>query len=113
MGDSREALRARLNGETAKTEWRELERFFARGRVIRISQELDLIEVACRISEDDKAVVSEWMEKSLVAHPSTDEVRDWVEREPLFWTVVTAPWVLVQEVKAEGESSPPQDEEKE
>ncbi|MFC1749118.1 DUF2288 domain-containing protein [Pseudomonadota bacterium] len=101
MADSREELRARLNAETAKLEWQELEKHFARGVVIRVSQELDLIEVASRVIDDDKAVVSDWMEKSLVAHPSIEEAQDWVERKPLFWSVVAAPWVLVQEVKAE------------
>lgn len=101
MADSREELRARLNRETAKIEWHELEKYFARGVVIRVSQDLDLIEVASRVIDDDKPVVSEWMEKGLVAHPNMEDAQYWVERQPLFWAVVTAPWVLIQEVKAQ------------
>ncbi len=101
MSESREELRARLNGETAKLEWHELEKHFAKGSVIKISPELDLIEVAMRIIEDDKPVVADWMDKGQVAHPTMDDAQDWVDRSPLFWAVVTAPWVLIQEVKEE------------
>ncbi len=97
MADSREEMRIRLNAETAKLEWPELEKHFARGVVIKVSQELDLIEVALRVIEDDKAVVADWMERGLVVHPSMDNAQDWVNRQPLFWTVVAAPWVLIQE----------------
>jgi hypothetical protein len=101
MADSREELRIRLNGETAKVSWPELEKHFARGAVIKVSQDLDLIEVASRIIEDDKAVVADWMEKGLVRHPRMEDAQDWVNRQPVFWAVVTAPWVLIQEVRQE------------
>ncbi len=91
-------LRARLNAETAKLVWPELERHFARGAVIRIDQSLDLIDVAVSISEDDKKKVEAWMKAGLVDHPSMVEAKDWVERQPDFWSVVVAPWVLIQEV---------------
>ena len=97
MADSHEELRARLNAETAKLEWPELEKHFARGVVIKVSQALDLIEVALRVIEDDKTAVADWMEKGQVAHPSMDDAQDWLDRQPLFWAVVAAPWVLIQE----------------
>lgn len=100
MDESREELRARLNAETGKLIWPELERHFARGVVIKVADDLDLIEVAMRVIEDDKAVVAEWMEQGKVGHPSTEDAKEWVERQPTFWAVVAAPWVLVQEVAA-------------
>lgn len=98
MDQSREELRARLNAETGKLLWPELERHFAHGVVIRVGSGLDLIEVAARVVEDDKAVVAEWMEQGRIGHPSMENARDWVERQPAFWAVVAAPWVLIQEV---------------
>ena len=91
-------LRTRLNAETAKLVWPELERHFARGAVIRVHQSLDLIDVAVSVSEDDKEKVEAWMKAGLVDHPSMAEAKGWVERQPDFWSVVVAPWVLIQEV---------------
>lgn len=91
-------LRASLNAETAKLVWPELERHFARGAVIRVDQSLDLIDVAVSVSEDDKEKVEAWMNAGVVGHPSMDDAKDWVERQPDFWAVVVAPWVLIQEV---------------
>ncbi len=94
-------LRSRLNAETAKLVWPELERHFARGAVIRVGQSLDLVEVAVCVSEDDKEKVEAWMKAGLVGHPSMAEAKDWVERQPDFWSVVVAPWVLMQEVSGD------------
>lgn len=98
MDDVEPDLRTRLNAETAKLVWPELERHFARGAVIRVDQSLDLIDVAVSVSEDDKEKVEAWMNAGLVDHPSMDEAKGWVERQPDFWSVVVAPWVLIQEV---------------
>ncbi len=94
-------LRTQLNAETAKLVWPELERHFARGSVIRVDPSLDLIDVAVSVSEDDKEKVELWMNTDLVGHPSLEDAKDWVERQPDFWTVVVAPWVLIQEVSGE------------
>ena len=101
MDDVEPDLRTQLNSETAKLVWPELERHFARGAVIRIDPSLDLIDVAVCVSEDDKEKVEAWMKSGLVDHPSMAEVKDWVERQPDFWSVVVAPWVLIQEVSVE------------
>jgi len=98
MEDTDLDLRTKLNAETARLVWPELERHFARGVVIRVDPSLDLIDVAVSVSEDDKEKVEAWMNAGVVAHPSMADARDWVERQPDFWAVVVAPWVLIQEV---------------
>ena len=35
-----------LHAETAEINWKDLERFFAKGNLLRVSQELDLVDVA-------------------------------------------------------------------
>jgi hypothetical protein len=100
MSEPFEILRAQLNGETGKLAWKELERHFARGVVIKVQRGLDLVEVAARIVQDDRASVERWMNEGGIARASTEDAADWSERQPVFWAVVTAPWVLVQEVGA-------------
>lgn len=97
MTDSLEILRAQLNGETGKLAWKELERHFARGVVIKVQRGLDLVDVAARIAHDDTASVQRWMNAGQIARASIEDAADWNERQPVFWAVVTAPWVLVQE----------------
>jgi len=94
----RNELRARLNSETGRLTWPELERHFARGAVIRVTTDLDLIDVAAAVADDDKAAVEAWMDAGQIAHPEIDEVKGWVERQPEFWAVVIKPWVMVQEI---------------
>jgi hypothetical protein len=89
-------LYAKLNRETAQIPWHELLRHFASGTVIAVSDELDLIDVAARISNDDKASVAHWMEQGQVAKVSDDQARIWLEQDAALWTVVVRPWILVQ-----------------
>jgi len=100
MTEPIEILRAQLNNETGKLAWKELERHFARGVVIKVARGLDLVEVAARIAQDDKTSVERWLNDGRISRASTEDAADWNERQPVFWAVVTAPWVLVQEAGA-------------
>lgn len=95
-----ELLRAKLNQETAPMPWQELLRYFAAGSVIAVSDDLDLVEVAVRISNDDKPAVAQWMAEGRVAKVSDAQAKAWLAADAAPWTVVVKPWVLVQERKA-------------
>ena len=87
----------KINRETGVLAWHELARFFARGVVIKVDQALDLVEVGRSVSMDDTEAMQTWLDARLVSRASDDDARDWSKREPEFWCLVTAPWVLVQE----------------
>ena len=93
-----EELRAMLNAQTGKLAWPELERHFARGVVIRVAPELDLVEAAAAVVEDNQGAVNQWMESAQLAHADEQNAKDWTLRQPHFWAVVAAPWVLIQEI---------------
>lgn len=86
-----------LHAETARIGWQELERHFARGVVIRVAPELDLVEVATCLANDDKAAVEDWINAQQVEHLDMETARRWAAAEPELWAVVVAPWVVVQE----------------
>ncbi|GMQ89601.1 MAG: DUF2288 domain-containing protein [Gammaproteobacteria bacterium] len=86
-----------LHQETARVCWQELETHFARGMVIRVASELDLVEVATRLANDDKAAVEKWLGSGQIEHLSTEVAKDWNGRDPELWCVVVSPWVVVQE----------------
>ena len=87
-----------LNQQTAKIEWQELIKHFARGVVIRVNTDLDLIDVAHKMANDNVPALQTWLDSGSVRRASDDDARDWTKRQPLFWCVVAAPWVLVQEI---------------
>ena len=94
-----EDLRTRLNGETSKIAWNELQKFYAKGRVIGVATEQDLIEVACEVSRDNKEVVEQWLQTGVIFQVDDQMARKWHENKSTHWAVVIAPWVLVQETK--------------
>ncbi len=98
--EDRETLnRAKLNLETARMSWRELQRFFASGAAIFVSNELDLVEVAFQISEDNKAQVAQWMNAGLLGRVTDEQALAWFEADADVWAVVVSPYVLVQSVE--------------
>ncbi len=98
LKQDRELIRARINSETAKMPWRDLQRFFAAGKVMWTASELDLVEVACAIQEDDVNQVRNWTESGKLAGVTNDQARQWFETDSSLWTVVIKPWLLVQEL---------------
>ena len=97
-------LRAKLNLETAPLAWPELERHFARGSVIKVAPGMDLVDAALQVAENNAATVQEWLEDGRIARAELADAEDWHARQPMFWAVVVAPWVLVQEVLKELDS---------
>jgi len=95
--DSELTLEQQLNTETARIEWAALERHFARGVVVKVQAELDLVAVAAAFVRDDESQVMTWMSARQVWRASADDAKDWHARDPRLWAVVAAPWVLVQE----------------
>jgi hypothetical protein len=97
---SRDVLRAKLNLETAQLAWRELERHFARGDVVKVAPGVDLIEAALLLAENDAGAMQVWLADGRIARASTDDAQAWHTQQSVFWAVVVAPWVLVQETAA-------------
>jgi hypothetical protein len=93
-----EELRQKINLETGQLSWPELQKYFAKGNVIIVSPELDLIDAAARFAEDDKEAVASWINSETIKRALDDDARGWNERNSSFWTVVVAPWILVQEI---------------
>ena len=93
-------LRKKINLETSQMQWTELLRYFAAGTVIAVSDDLDLIDVAARIANDDTASIAQWMAESRVGKVSDAQAKAWLDAEAALWTVVVKPWILVQQNKA-------------
>lgn len=96
-GDDRHSpLYLKLLGETAKIGWTELERFFARGMLLLVARDLDLVSVAEAIAADDSQRVAQWLSAGLVQRLQAETAADFAARDPELWAVVVSPWVCVQ-----------------
>jgi hypothetical protein len=96
--DAQEIFRAKVNLETSRMAWKELQRFFASGVAVAVDAELDLVEVAYQFSKDNKAQVERWLVIGKVGKVSDQQAAAWVEADAELWAVVVSPWVLVQVV---------------
>ena len=95
---SPDELRQRLNLETGRISWTELQRHFARGVVVIVAPPLDLIQVAACFAQDNKTQVEDWIKTGLVQRALANDARRWQDVAAQFWSCVVAPWVLVQEI---------------
>lgn len=93
-----EELHQALNLETGQISWAELQRQFASGRVIKISTDLDLVKTAMKFVRDDKEAIEKWISEEKIQPATDSDALDWHEKQADFWSVVVAPWVLVQEM---------------
>ena len=90
-------LYAKINLETAQISWKELERFFAGGRVISVEDHVDMIRVAQLMASDDVKAISGMLEKKELGKVTDEQARIWSDSEALLWAVVVRPWILVQQ----------------
>jgi hypothetical protein len=88
--------RARINAETARIAWHDLQRFFAQGHALYVAPELDLVDVALQMQRDNRPAVESWLNSARLAPVSDAQALDWFENNAIHWCVVVKPWVLVQ-----------------
>src|SRR6202012_1424226 len=86
-----------LLAETAQIEWSELQRFFARGVLLKVARDLDLVSVAESVANDDTEQVAAWLSAGLLERVQPETAQDFAARDPELWAVVVSPWVCVQE----------------
>jgi len=91
-----ELLREEFHKQTARIHWHELQTYYAHGSVIRVGEALGLVEVAVQLGMDNTEQFQAWIEQGAIAPVSDSDARLWFDGNPGLWTVVAAPWVLVQ-----------------
>lgn len=89
-------LAKKLNLETAQITWKELEPYFAGGKVVSVDKSLDLLVVAEQIVADNAPLMKEWMDSAKVGQVSDTQAAQWSEQNSVLWAVVIKPWILVQ-----------------
>ncbi len=97
--------RARINAETARIAFRELQRFFAAGKLMLVAPDLDLVETALAVQQDDVKRIESLVAEQRIARVSDDQARAWIDADAELWAVVVKPWVLVQPIDDQNPST--------
>ena len=89
-------LHDKLNLETARIHWQELQPHFARGAAEYVDSNLDLIGIAKLMADDDSDTLAKLMQQGQFGVVSEAQARQFLADNQAMWAVVVAPWVLVQ-----------------
>jgi len=96
--EQQEILRAKVNMETSRIDWKELQRFFAGGAAVKVSTRLDLVEVALQMHADNKPQIESWLSAGTIGKVTDEQAAAWLSADAEVWAVVVSPWVLVQDI---------------
>lgn len=103
MNNQEPTIRERFEQEMAPIAFMELQKHFAKGIIIHVSGDLDMIEVAIKLHEDDATAIKCWMDEEKIIRAHDEHAKKWLDDETILMAVTAAPWVLVQEIKVTGE----------
>lgn len=84
--------------QTSIIAWSELQRFFAAGTVLLLSNSQDLVDVATKIVEDDMEFVSKLHGAGDLKAVPDELAQTFVENDAEVWCVVVRPFVLIQQI---------------
>lgn len=91
--------RAKINAETAKIPWKELQRYFASGKTLYVDASLDLVDVAFAFQQDNTQIVDQWLNQKHICEVTTRQAKNWIKKDAIVWAAVVKPWVLIQEIR--------------
>lgn len=96
MSEMRESFKRDL-GEVC---WRELRIHMQRDAIILVGPDLDLIETAVAVAEDDKAQVEQWISAGQIGKPEKDSLDSWEsDLDKPFRMLIVQPFILIQDVQ--------------
>ncbi|MFQ3199453.1 MAG: hypothetical protein ACI9SK_000160 [Zhongshania sp.] len=98
--DESSDLLLKLNRETSRIPWKDLQRFYAQGAVLLVGADIDLIAAAVAVANDDAAAVSTWMKDEQLKKATEEVALSWLAEDCEVWAVVVAPWILVQKERS-------------
>lgn len=89
-------LSEKLNTETARISWQELQPHFARGATVYVSPDLDLINIAKYMADDNITELSPLVEAGKFGVVTEEQAHQFFINQQNMWALVVAPWVLIQ-----------------
>ncbi len=96
-----EDLRAELTEAIDEAEWNWLLPHVKRDSVIVVAADLDIVDVALALANDNTISVQRWISESLISKPSPSQLSDWNQnQDKRFQALIVQPYVLIKEAIA-------------
>jgi hypothetical protein len=93
--------REKLNSERAVTDWRSLGPHHEREALFLVTGEVDLVDAAVAIAEDDSAAIAAWLAQGALARPTDDEIAAWSDApDARFEFLIVQPFVVAARVRS-------------
>ncbi len=86
----------KLNLETASIEWKDLQLFFAQGKLLVVEPQSDLVKVASLIADNQLEELENLIKQQRIEFATPDWVRTNCEQTTSLWAVVVSPYVICQ-----------------
>lgn len=93
----------KLNLETASIEWKDLQLFFAQGKLLVVKPNSDLVNVASLIADNELKALEDLIKQQQIEFATPKWVKENCQQTTLVWAVVVSPYVICQLSKAEKE----------
>lgn len=92
------SLREKLEAEILETNWSPVAPHFARGNVYLLDDDLDILDVAVAMAEDQVSTVKIWLDDGLLSPPTPEEATIFHKKdgEIIFNMLIIEPYVLIQ-----------------
>lgn len=90
--------REELLQECAPIAYKEIEQFFARGMLVLVSNDTDIIDVALIVQANDSEQLEELIGLGKVIRVNDEHAIKWSRQNTLFMATTVVPWLLVQEI---------------
>ena len=87
-----------LKDECAPVFYKEVQRFFAKGMLVQVADEIDIIEAALVIQNDNSKQMEQWIAENKVIRVNDEQAIKWSENNEALMAITAVPWVLVQEI---------------
>ncbi len=85
--------------DLAEVDWKEMRIHLKRDAIILVAAELDLVEVALAVAEDDKSQVETWIGQEQLGKPNAEQLESWEKQlNKPFRLLIVQPYILAQEV---------------
>ena len=94
----------KLRDELSIAPWEAIRVHAERDALICVSDDMDLVEVATAIAEDDVDNINSWMKAEKLMKPTAEKMKEWDEEPGKFFQfIIVQPYVVVAEYLAESQ----------
>ncbi len=91
-------LKEKVEGQIDLASWTMLSEHNERGAVVIVHPDIDLVEVAVEVAQDNVTSVQGWLDSGMIFKPEESQVQAFnTQPERQFKFIIVQPYVLVQE----------------